>query len=174
MTRPLSPTETQIEHLGQARAMIVDCLGGNGRFTPVRFAPEAQSDVQPLDQPGPRHLAAYRAYIQSLAQLTPPATQPITQLLLAAGRLLLGELGQAGQIIDSFPSEPYRLDHGAGYCNTAHLAALRAALPLPGNLQQPAQWTAGSPEQSAIRAWLATHHARLRWLEPQGAYLVDG
>lgn len=164
MSRTPSPTEKQIETLGEARAMVIDCLGGNGRFTPVRFVSAGDAEFIP----------AYRAYVLELARLSPPDAQPITALLLAAGRLLLGELGEADRIIDGFPSEAQRLDHGAGYCNVAHLFALRSALPLPDHLLETTRWTAGSSKQAAMRAWLDANRAKLRWVESAGAYVTAG
>lgn len=134
--------ERQIAALGEARAMVVDCLGGNGRFTPVRFVVGSDDD----------HVAAFRTFVTGLLALPGGEAAPGMGALLAAGRLLLGEIGAAGRIVDRFPMEPFRVDHGAGYCNGAHLTALRWAVPLPEALRDVGRWVVGSPEQAGIRS----------------------
>jgi hypothetical protein len=156
--------ERQIALLGEARAMVVDCLGGNGRFAPVRFAPTAEIDF----------VAAFRRYVLDVGNLPTDDKAPVTALLLSAGRFLLGELHEADRIVEGFPQQAYKLDHGAGYCNVAHLTALRSALPLPEPLRRTNLWTAGSTEQAAIRSWLADNRPRLRWNEATGTYVLGG
>jgi hypothetical protein len=91
--------------------------------------------------------------------------------LLAAGRLLTGDVAAADVIVDRLPAEAYRLDHGAGICWVTPQYALSAALPLPENLKDTSGWLAGSDMQAALRTWLAGHRDRLRWFEVEGLYL---
>lgn len=153
--------ERQIAALGEARAMVVDCLGGNGRFTPVRFVVGSDDD----------HVAAFRTFVTGLLALPGGEAAPGMGALLAAGRLLLGEIGAAGRIVDRFPMEPFRVDHGAGYCNGAHLTALRWAVPLPEALRDVGRWVVGSAEQAGIREWLRQFGAGLRWGEREGRFV---
>jgi hypothetical protein len=53
------------------------------------------------------------------------------------------------------------------------LHAMRGALPLPIELADTSRWIEHSPEQAALREWLAEHHHNLRWMEAEGNYRLD-
>jgi hypothetical protein len=50
------------------------------------------------------------------------------------------------------------------------LYALSTALPLPANLMDTNRWVARTPEQTALRTWLAEHRNKLQWAEADGVY----
>jgi hypothetical protein len=148
----------RIQSLGRQRGRVIECLGGNSRLVPgTYFDPAADIDV----------FDAYRAYIARMSA-TPDA---LDSPLLAAARLLTGDLKAADVILDHLPATAYRLDHGAGICWVAPQNTLSAALPWPSHLREIDCWLAGSAEQTALRAWLTEHRDRLRWLESPGFYL---
>jgi hypothetical protein len=68
------------------------------------------------------------------------------------------------------PAQAIELDHGAGICLVMPLYALSTALPLPATLRETKHWVQGSPEQAALRAWLAEHREKLQWAETEGVY----
>jgi hypothetical protein len=148
----------RIQSLGRQRARVIECLGGNGKLVRgAYFEPAADIDI----------LDAYRTYVARMSA----SPDPLNTALLAAGRLLTGDLTAADVILDHFPATAYRLDHGAGICLVTPQNALKAALPLPSQLQDIDRWLAGSPEQAALRAWLTDHRDRLRWFDASGFYL---
>jgi hypothetical protein len=114
--------------------------------------------------------SAFRGYAQRLSREWASATDPLTASLLAAARLLTGDLSAAGMILEHLPGTATKLDHGAGFCLVAPLHALSAALPLPRDLTDVTRWLADSPEERAIRAWLSEHGDDLRWVEADGVY----
>jgi len=148
--------------LGIQRLRLLDCLGGNTPRAPGYFAPPADADI----------FAAFRDYAAQMSQQWGSRSDPLTVSLLAAARLLAGDVGAAEPIIERFPARPVVLDHGAGICTVMPLYALHSALPLPPELAQTRLWLAGSSEQAALRAWLAEHRAKLRWSEAEGVYEV--
>jgi hypothetical protein len=152
---------TRLLPLGLQRLRVLDCLGVNGRFSPVRFDPDAGADL----------FKAFGAFIAQMSQELAADPYPVTISLLAAGRLLTGDLTAADVILDHLPGTAVKLDHGAGICLAAPLYALSAALPLPAELKNTSRWLAGSAEQAALRAWLTKYRDRLRWLEAEGLYL---
>jgi len=148
----------RIQSLGRQRGRVIECLGGNSRLVRgAYFDPAADIDI----------LDAYRAYVARMSA----SLEPLNMALLAAGRLLTGDLTAADVILDHLPAETYRLDQGAGICWVTPQNALKAALPLPSHLQDIDRWLAGSAEQAALRAWLGGHRGRLRWFDPPGFYL---
>jgi len=106
-----------------------------------------------------------------LSQLWGTEADPLTASLLAAARLLTGDLAAADTIVDNLPAEPFKLEYGARFCPLAPLRALGAVLPLPANLGDTRRWVEGSAEQTALRTWLAEHRGKLRWVEADGVYL---
>jgi hypothetical protein len=153
-------TRPHLLPLGLQRLRLLDCLEGNspraGGYSPID--PEAEL------------FGAFRQYVARTTALRTAERDPIVVSLLAAARLLTGEVAAATVIVDQLPPRPFVPDHGAGFCPLAPLQALRAALPLPAALADIRRWIAGSPEQAALRDWLAEHGGNLRWDEPAGSY----
>lgn len=149
--------------LGLQRFRLLDCLGATQPRSAGYLAPDPAVDP----------FLAFRSHIAALSRLWAAEPHEQTASLLAAARLLSGDLAEADAIIDRFPARPYEPDHGHGYCNVAHLNALSAALPLPVELKDVPRWVAGSRDQTALRAWLTEHRKRLRWVETDGVYVLD-
>lgn len=150
--------------LGLQRLRIASCLGGDMPRLPQYFDPAPGEDV----------FAAFRAFVERVAQAAQAAPDALTRSLIGAARLLTGELAGADEVLDHLPAQPYPRDHGAGYCLVAPAQALAAALPaLPAGLGDATRWLAGSSEQRALRAWLERHRARLRWDEARAIYLLN-
>ena len=147
--------------LGRQRVRVLECMGGNDRFAPGYFEPSADADI----------FDAFRAYVAEISQQWAADPSPLAVPLLAAARLLTGDVTAADVIVDRLPAKPYQLDHGAGRCWVTPQIALAAALPLPAELTDTDRWLAGSADQAALRAWLARHRDKLRWVEAHGVYL---
>jgi hypothetical protein len=152
---------TRLLPLGRQRVLVFECLGGNSPIAPAYFECLDDTDI----------FEVFHAFVARTSQLCAGDTYPLTISLLAAARLLTGDLAAADAILDHLPPEDFKLDHGAGICVVAPLRVLCAALPLPADLKPTDRWLAGLPEPTALRAWLAGHRDKLRWLEAQGVYL---
>jgi hypothetical protein len=139
---------------------LLECLGGNDPRTPGYFARAGDDDV----------LSAFRRHVEKLSEQWAAETDPHAASLLAAARLLTGDLSAASVILDHLPAQAVKLDHGAGICLVVPLLALGTALPLPRALADTRRWVAGSSEQAALRTWLAEHRGDLQWVETDGAY----
>ena len=111
--------------LGINRFRILDCMGGNDNHSPDFFQAAPGQDIVEAFEDHFRRLCRKEGYLSHRG----------TRLLLTAARLLSGDMTAADVIIDELPVERIRLDHGSGYCKTAHLVALAAAVPLPKELQ---------------------------------------
>jgi len=153
----------QMAVLGPLRSRILDCLGGNSRWAPGYWDPRPDADT----------LASFRTYVQGLGDRWGSLTDPTSVSLLAAARLLIGDITAAHDIIERLPDKPVKLDHGAGQCLVAAAQVLRASLPLPADLTDSTRWLEGSEEQARLKAWLAIHERALRWVEEQGVYLLQ-
>jgi hypothetical protein len=153
----------RLSPLGTQRLRLLECLGGNDRRLSGYFAPGA-GDI----------FTEFREYVRGLSARWEREDDPITVSLVAAARLLTGDLSAADVIVDHLPARATKLDHGAGICLVAPLHATSASLPLPTDLIDTSRWLAGSQEQVALRAWLAQHRDRLRWDEVAAAYRLDG
>jgi hypothetical protein len=145
--------------LGFHRLRLLDCLGGNSPHTPGFFA-AGEDDI----------FSAYRHHVQALWARWGAEPDVSMQSLLAAARLLIGDLAAAHVIVNNLPETAFALDHGAGFCVVAPLHALRAALPLPQELADTTLWIARSAEQEALRAWLTRHGRELHWDETAAEY----
>lgn len=154
---------TRLSPLGLQRLRVLDCLGGNRPRAPGYFDPPADVDV----------FTAFSGYIARWSQECATDAYPLTISLLAAGRLLCGDLAAADVILDNLPAAPIGLDHGAGVCLVTPFYALNTALPWPAELRDSRRWLAGSAEQEALRAWLAAHRDKLCWDEPAGVYRLS-
>jgi len=139
-------------------------LGGNSPHAPGYFVPAADVDI----------FSAFRQYVELLSEHWAAESDPHAVSLVAAARLLTGDLSAAGVILDHLPAKATKLDHGAGICLVMPLFALSTALPLPGDLTDTRRWLAGSAEQTALRSWLTEHRDDLRWVEAAGEYRLAG
>jgi hypothetical protein len=151
---------SRLSPLGVQRIRVLECLGGSSPRSPSYFAPAADTDI----------FTAFRSYVEEESERWANVTDLLTTLLVAAGRLLTGDLAGADVILDHLPAEGVRLDLGAGICQRVPLHAVATTLPLPENLQDTRRWAEGSAEQAALRAWLAEYRDKLRWVESDGVY----
>jgi hypothetical protein len=154
--------------LGARRLRIVSCLGGDQPRSPHAAAWTAAR--RGASDP----ISAFRMFAEHVHQACVSVTDPRVRSLVAAARLLAGNIGAAQDIVDHFPEHPPRTDHGAGYCLTAPSQALLHALPLPPDLQNTERWAAGSPEQARLHAWLRANGATLAWHPVEGKYTLPG
>jgi hypothetical protein len=152
-----------MEPLGIQRLRVLDSLYGNMPFYGHYFRPDAEPTV----------FGSFRSYISEAIPRWSSESDPVYVSNIAAGRLLIGDLGGADTIIDLLPVEPYKLDNGAGRGLLAAVYALCNVLPLPPELRDTDRWTSGSEQQAALRDWLARHRDRLRWREAEGDYVLD-
>ena len=150
----------QFEPLGMRRNLVLDCLGGHTRQAPGFLEPVVGADI----------FAAFRHHVDELSQQAAFQADPLTALLLATGRLLTGDLAAADFILDHLPTQAPKLRFGQRHCPLMPFRTLGAALPLPPELADTDRWLDGSPEQEALRTWLATNRDALRWIEAEGAY----
>jgi len=148
--------------LGPLRSRILDCLGGNSRWAPGYWAPPANGDT----------LESFRTYVQGMGERWGSLTDATSVSLLAAARLLIGDISAAHDIIAHLPDKPVKLDHGAGQCLVAAPQVLRATLPLPADLSDSTRWLAGSEDQTRLKAWLSANQPALRWNEKQAVYVL--
>lgn len=155
--------QARLQPLGLQRLRVLACLGGDMPSAPGYFAPASGADI----------FAAFRDHVGALSQRWSAGADPSVLALLARSRLLCGDLAAAAAILDHLPAAPIERDHGAGLCLVLPFHVLAAALPLPRELAETRRWLAGSAEQGALRAWLAAHRGRLRWVEETGAYALE-
>ena len=116
---------SRLSPLGVQRLRLLDCLGGHSPKLQGYFQIDENEDI----------FAAFRNHVAWLSKEWAAETDPITISLVAAARFLSGDLDEANVVIDCFPAEAFKLDHGAGYCVVAPLYAVCAALPLPQRTQ---------------------------------------
>lgn len=143
----------RIDPLGYLRLRTLNCTAG--------WNPKAFGYFNP-----PEDINVFTAYHNHIARLsTKWRDDDYPGGLLPAMRLLSGDLSAAEQILDGLPSEPYEVDHGAGYCLVLAQRAMAHILPLSETLKErPVQtWLAGSQAQADVRAWLKEHRDKLRW-----------
>jgi hypothetical protein len=150
----------RLSPLGLQRLRLLECLGGNSPRAPGYFAPAADVDI----------FTAFRQYVDRLSEQWKSEPDPHAVSLLAAARLLTGDLSAAGVILDHLPAKATKVDHGAGICLVMPLFALSTAVPLPPDLTDTRRWLDASAEQTAVRAWLTHHRDDLRWVEDAGEY----
>ena len=146
--------------LGYQRLRLLGCLGGDSPFTPGYFEPAPGTDIY----------EAFRHYVARMSQAWAAETDRMTISLLAAARVLIGDLYAASIIVDHLPAKPFKLDHGAGYCVVMPQTVLCTSLPLPAELTDINRWLAGSEVQTALRNWLKQHSGKLLWHENKGVY----
>lgn len=156
--------EDGLKRLGYQRRRLLSCVAGPRGSVP-KFAPLPDVDV----------LVAYHLYVaQVMDSLGGYVDDPAGPPLIAALRLLAGDIDAADAIIDALPVEPIVLDHGAGYCLVAPYDALASALPLPEDLKKhPRVWTRGSIAEKRLRDWLAACRERLIWDDVTAAYRLE-
>ncbi len=152
-----------LQPLGRHRLRLFSCLGGDVRHLPQYAVIAPDENV----------FEAFRSFVQRWVERSAEtALDPQTKSLLAAGRLLIGEPSAADDILDTLPPQPFARDHGMGHCLVAPVEILSIVVPLPAANVPAAQWCAGSAEQAAAKAWLATHRDRLVWRELEGDYVL--
>jgi hypothetical protein len=152
---------TQLAPLGLQRLRVLACLGGHFRSSSRYFEPAADADI----------CDAFGTFVGHASQEFAADPYWLTIALLAAGRLLTGDLAAADVILDHLPVQTIELDHGAGICLVTPFYALSTVLPWPAELKYSRRWTAGSEAQAALRAWLGGHRDRLVWRRIEGVYL---
>ena len=152
-----------LKPLGFQRNRLLSCLGADLPHAPSYFQPDPEADP----------FASYRRYVEGLSAQWAAASDRATLSLLAAARLLYGDLTAARLIVDHLPPHTIRTDHGAGICLLAPLYALHSALPLPESLRDTSRWLAGSAQQAALRSWIEEHGPKLHWNEVEGVYEMD-
>jgi hypothetical protein len=150
--------------LGMRRNLLLDCLGGHTPQAPGYIGFGSGESI----------FEAFRSCIDVIGRFPAIASDPVIELLLAACRLLTGDLAAADDIVDNLPAAAPALRYGQRYCPLMPFRTLSAALPLPPELADPDRWIAGSPEQAALRAWLAENRDRLGWMETEGEYKLKG
>lgn len=162
MIRTLDQPE-HLKPLGRHRLRVFSCLGGDMRHLPQYTVIGPEDDV----------FDAFRSFVQRLVAQSSTAPQdPLTKALLATGRLLIGDLSGADDILDALPLRPFEREHGMGHCLVAPVETLAVVLPLPAAGLPAAQWLASSAEQAAAKVWLAANRAQLEWREPEGDYVL--
>jgi hypothetical protein len=147
--------------LGFQRNRILCCLGADLLDAPAFRHPSAETDP----------FAAYRRFVQSLSAQWAAATDRTTVSLLAAARLLYGDLSSALLIVHHLPTQPIRADRTAGICLRAPLYALETALPFPLRLRDSSTWLAGTSQQAGLYAWITESAPLLQWNEREGVYV---
>jgi hypothetical protein len=157
------PQPEHLKPLGRHRLRIFSCLGGDVSHLP---------QYKPIG-PDEDAFDAFRSFVRQLiARSSATPLDPLTKSLLAAGRLLIGEIDAADEILDALPQVPFARDHGMGHCLIAAVEILAAVVPLPAAAMPPAMWCAGSAEQAEAKAWLASHRDRLVWRELDCEYAL--
>lgn len=150
--------------LGLRRNLLLDCLGGHTPQAPGYMEPAEDEDI----------FAAFARHIEELARNDAFASDGMTALLLAAGRLLTGDVSAADLILDHLPSVETEMRFGQRYCPLMPFRTLSAALPLPADLKDVDRWVTGLAEQNELRAWLVGHREQLAWVEAEGVYVLTG
>lgn len=151
---------TRLLPLGNTRLRLLGCLGGDNTFAPGYFDPPPEKDI----------FVAFRDYVARMSQTWAQESDPLSLSLFAAARVLTGDLKSAEIICDHLPVQPFKLDHGAGYCVVTPQTTLCASLPLPDELTDIDRWLAGSTAQKALRIWLSENRDKLLWDEKQAKY----
>lgn len=146
--------------LGYQRLRPLECLGGNIPNMPSYFNPAQGADI----------FEAFRHYVTRMSDTWVNEADPISISLLAAARLLTGNLDAAVFIIDHLPGKAFKLDHGVGYCIVMPQTAIKTSLPLPTELTEIGHWIANSKDQAALKKWLKTNREKLSWCEKAGVY----
>lgn len=155
---------TQFGPLGMRRNLLLDCLGGH--------TPQAPGFLDP--PPGVDILAAFRDHVEELSRQAVFQADPVTALLLAACRLLTGELAAADFILGHLPAEALELRFGQRYCPLMPFRTLTAVLPLPPEFADTDRWLGRLSKQEALKSWLSNNRAALRWSEPESTYVLTG
>jgi hypothetical protein len=149
--------------LGLLRLRILSCLGGDTHVMPQYFA-----------TPGPDEdlFAAYRAFVRDMVERVRGEEDAYS--LVAAARLVTGDLSAADDILNTLRAERFEPEHNTGFCVVIASTALGQVLPLPQEIAKPQpNYVAGSAEEAALRTWLAAHRDRLTWNEVEGLYSLS-
>ena len=149
--------------LGPQRGRILQHLGGNEPNLPGYFKLSPDTEI----------LEAFDHHVRELSRKWAAEADSAVVSLLAAGRLLSGDLSAADTILDHLPTKPFKTDHGAGIALVMPLHAMRGALPLPPELVDTNRWIERSSEQATLREWLFQHRRQLSWIKVEGVYRFD-
>jgi hypothetical protein len=149
--------------LGYPRLRLLGCLGGDTPSAPSYFAPAPETDI----------FEAFCAYVTNMSEMWVNESDPLGVSLLAAARLLTGDLDAAGIIVDHLPEKVFKLDHGGGYCAVVPQSVLCTSMPLPAVLTDIDRWLADSEVQAALRKWLKVNRESLSWCEKIGVYQLQ-
>lgn len=159
----LSERAQRLQVLGESRLRILGCLGGDFPSMPHYFAPAAGEDV----------VAAFRTFVEGRVREGDEHRDRLTQSLLGAARLLVGDVSGADQVLAHLPDAPMTRSRRLPPVALAPAETLLAVLPLASLEPAPASaWVAGSPEQVWLRQWLDQHRSQLVWDEPSGVYVL--
>jgi len=154
---------TRLAPLGLQRLRILECLGGNS-------SPRLTGYFDPADDA--MIFMAFRDHVLRLSNEWSEETDPYLISLLAAERLLSGEIAAAETILAHLPSAPVVRDHCAGFCRMSALYAMSVALPIPDEWRDTPGWVRGSDMEHNLQAWLRKHADRLQWKEEEGCYRI--
>lgn len=149
-----------MQPLGVNRQRVVACLFGDMASYGHMFDPEGQTSV----------LEAFREFVLDRQTRWSSSTELFHHAIVAAGRLLTGDLSGADRIIELLPERAHVTEHGAGKCLLLPSRVLKSVLPLPSDLGNPDSWIAGSHEQAVLRTWLEQQRGRLHWLAAEAEY----
>jgi hypothetical protein len=151
----------RLQVLGVSRLRILGCLGGDFPSQPHYFAPAPGEDV----------LAAFRAFVEGRVRDAHDDRDRLTQALLGAARLLIGDLAGADTVLEQLPDAPMTRSRRLPPMVLAPAQTVSAALPLTSLELAPASaWVAGSNEQTRVRTWLHEHRSQLVWNERRAVY----
>ena len=153
-----------LEPLGPFRQQVISCLYGNALSKPPYRFSVGESETM---------FEAFRRFVVQRETTARPDLDQVGHSILAAGRLLTGDLAGADRIIDLLPARPHVTDHGAGKCLLMPARVLKSVLPFPDDVGHSDTWIAGSPEQATLRRWLAQNQAQLCWAELEGRYFLN-
>jgi hypothetical protein len=151
----------RLEALGSSRLLILGCLGGDFPSLPQYFEPAPGEDV----------IAAFRKFVELSVRDGSHDADRLTQSLLGAARLLIGDLAGADTILAQLPEALRTPTRRLPPVVIAPAQVMIAALPLASLQPAPASsWVAGSNEQARVRRWLDDHRSRLVWNERAAIY----
>jgi hypothetical protein len=151
----------RLQALGSSRLLILGCLGGDFPSLPQYFEPAPGEDV----------VAAFRKFVERSVRDAGHDPDRLTQSLLGAARLLIGDLSGADTVLAQLPEALRTRTRRLPPVLIAPAQVMIAVLPL-GSLQPApaASWVAGSDEQARVRHWLNAHRSRLVWNERDAIY----